>query len=244
MNGMTQNKEPTGQSGQAGYFDVSSPRVLRVDFKPLLPPGKIISILAAINHHALETNNPVVHFTSAYAGEGADTIALETAYTAAISGQKRVLFLDCSEKARGAIKHFRSKMEVTLDQFLKHGPKAKGSPFVMIEGTSLSYAYLGDEYGKQKFPYDTQFSKVLLNKLRDVYDLVVIYSEAGLSTGETGAYAELAGGSILVAQAERIRLPVVNELMQVIQSNGGQVIGTVLNRRRYYIPRWLYALLF
>ena len=51
---------------------------------PTLPSKKITALLNSIQHHlAAGHRTPVIHFVSAYRGEGADAIALETAYTAA-----------------------------------------------------------------------------------------------------------------------------------------------------------------
>ena len=52
---------------------------------PTLPSKKITALLNSIQHHlAAGHRTPVIHFVSAYRGEGADAIALETAYTAAV----------------------------------------------------------------------------------------------------------------------------------------------------------------
>lgn len=50
-------------------------------------------------------------------------------------------------------------------------------------------------------------------------------------------------GVILVLDCERSRRKVAARLAEKIRSNGGKIIGTVLNRRRYFIPDWLYRIL-
>jgi len=50
-------------------------------------------------------------------------------------------------------------------------------------------------------------------------------------------------GVILVLDSERTRRKVAQRLVEKIRGNGGKVLGTVLNRRRYFIPDWLYRYL-
>ena len=45
---------------------------------------------------------------------------------------------------------------------------------------------------------------------------------------------------VLVINAESTRAPVARNLRDRLMEVGGPVIGSVLNRRRYHIPRFLY----
>ncbi len=46
---------------------------------------------------------------------------------------------------------------------------------------------------------------------------------------------------IVVVEAERTRAPVVEHLVNVLRRAEAPVVGTVLNKRRYRIPRFLYS---
>jgi Mrp family chromosome partitioning ATPase len=44
----------------------------------------------------------------------------------------------------------------------------------------------------------------------------------------------------MVVEAERTRSPIVDQARRSIESNGGRMLGVVLNKRRFHIPRFLY----
>jgi len=48
---------------------------------------------------------------------------------------------------------------------------------------------------------------------------------------------------LLVVAAESTRVPVVEELRDTLLSQGANLAGVVLNRRRLYIPRVIYRIL-
>jgi Mrp family chromosome partitioning ATPase len=47
-------------------------------------------------------------------------------------------------------------------------------------------------------------------------------------------------GVVLVVEAEKTRWQVVENLKEKIQNVGGNIIGVVFNKRRFYIPEALY----
>ena len=62
-----------------------------------------------------------------------------------------------------------------------------------------------------------------------------------LSEGSSAVrMAGLADGMILVAEAERARVEVVQRAKESLQDADARLLGAVLNKRRFYIPAWLY----
>jgi Mrp family chromosome partitioning ATPase len=47
-------------------------------------------------------------------------------------------------------------------------------------------------------------------------------------------------GVVLVVEAEKTRWPVAENVRDKIKGSGGNILGIVLNKRRYYIPEWVY----
>jgi Mrp family chromosome partitioning ATPase len=47
-------------------------------------------------------------------------------------------------------------------------------------------------------------------------------------------------GVVLVVEAEKTRWPVAETVRDKIKNSGGNILGIVLNKRRYYIPDWIY----
>ncbi len=80
----------------------------------------------------------------------------------------------------------------------------------------------------------------LMHHLRNHYDYVIIDAPAAITTSDGFALARHVDGVVLVVQAEHTRWPVVESLKDRIATSGGNILGVVLNKRRYYIPSFLY----
>jgi len=47
-------------------------------------------------------------------------------------------------------------------------------------------------------------------------------------------------GVVLVILSEKTRKQVAQKAKREIEEAGGHILGVVLNKRKYYIPKWLY----
>jgi Mrp family chromosome partitioning ATPase len=80
----------------------------------------------------------------------------------------------------------------------------------------------------------------LLQHLRHHYDFVIIDAAAATASSNGFALARHVDGVILVVEAEYTRWPVVQNFKDRLIASGGNILGVVLNKRRYYIPSFLY----
>lgn len=214
----------------------------------LLPPEKVSALLTSVDHHLSHRKTRegvIVHFTSAYAGEGAQRIAFETGYMAAARAMKNVLFLNGISESTDITQIYEKSKTITLNQFLKkEESKNVTSPLIVADGASFFYASLGRKHTEKNLLLDTSLRQALFKKLRTMFDLIIIASESALTTEDVVMFSAVSDSTIIIIEAERTRIPVVRKLQRMIQSNGGSVMGSVLNKHRHYIPHWLYALLF
>lgn len=203
----------------------AEPQILELNIKKHLSEEKISALLSTIQRE----NTSVIYITSTYSGEGADTLALETALGAAQSGDQKVLLIDMITSPKNpALKALQKESLVPL-----YG-SSKQSPFIKIEGTSLYYGTC------------TRAQKIegLLEQLRPKSDLIIIMSENALASQSIENYAHATDGGIIVVQAERTRLPVIENLKENIETSGGKILGTVLTERKQHIPNFIYSLFF
>lgn len=206
---------------------------IQAHVQPVLPADRIRGLLHAIDRNLPARDDggcPIVHFISAYKSEGADLIAFETAVVAARGG-KRVLFVDTCAGKSSLPKRLRINTDVQL-----HGGGRGVSPFLQVEGTSLFLAVLPESAGAPDV--------ALIQTLRKRFDLIAIYSEGALVCPLALTLFGLADGCILVAEAERTRIPVIKRLQALVNTNGGRTIGAVLNKRKFHIPGLVYSLFF
>ena len=61
-----------------------------------------------------------------------------------------------------------------------------------------------------------------------------------LAGGDVATIAAACGGAILVVEAEKTRQEVVEEAKRVLEVSGVDLLGDVLNRRKYHIPEVVY----
>ena len=209
-----------------------------------LPSGRLHALLNIIRRKLpAEASNPVLHFISPAKGEGADVLAFETAYVATLTG-KRVLFIDTKGDARRSVlKRLPIKATSSLNALVKDGASTH-SPISTLPGTSLSIATLADLDAKDGIFSDGPGHKKIFEDLKSAFDMIVTYSESGMANSLAAILYGLADGAVLVAEAERTRLPVIRGLRSHVEMLGGRVLGVVLNKRRFHIPRLLYWMLF
>jgi Mrp family chromosome partitioning ATPase len=80
-----------------------------------------------------------------------------------------------------------------------------------------------------------------LQTLRFVFDYVFLDC-AALQTSDTAAlFAPAVDGVVVVVEAERTRKEQVRNALNAIETAKGNLLGCVLNKRRYSIPQWIYS---
>ena len=80
-----------------------------------------------------------------------------------------------------------------------------------------------------------------LQTLRFVFDYVFLDC-GSLSRSDVAALlAPSVEGVVLVVEAERTRKEQVRKAMDTIETANGNLLGCVLNKRRYAVPNWIYS---
>jgi protein-tyrosine kinase len=180
-----------------------------------------------------EGAQPVIQLMSATPGEGTSTIARALSLAVAEITGRRVLLLRItatpkrpSEANDGPGLEAALRDDLKIDQALsKPGP----APLFIASLSAESIA--GQE---------VTTLRRLWERLIAVVDVIIIDAPAASAEFAGLAVVGLAGGVILVVEAERTRSPIVKEAKRLIEANGGKILGVVLNKRRRYIPRIIY----
>ena len=80
----------------------------------------------------------------------------------------------------------------------------------------------------------------MLDILRERFFFTIIDGPAILNAMETAHMARFCDGSVLVVETRRLKYEVVRHGLENLRSQGGKIFGTVLNKRTYQIPGFLY----
>jgi capsular exopolysaccharide synthesis family protein len=89
-------------------------------------------------------------------------------------------------------------------------------------------------------PFDLAEFSHFLNDVREQYDFILLDSAPLLKSSQTQSLSSKVDGVIIVAEANRTRWQVMADLKNQLESNGANLIGSFLNKRRFPIPKWLY----
>ena len=183
--------------------------------------------------------NVAVMFTSPYKREGAPKVAFETARSAALQTTGKVLYFHISSRPEKFFRNIEDKIPAAMDDFINIG-NGSTVPFIVLEDSGLVCTYIrgsAEGMGQENL-------RTLISSLRKYFELIVLGGDGVLTGGASSAFSDLVDGIILVAEAERTRVPVARKTKRTIEENGGKVVGAILNRRKLHIPDWIYRLLY
>jgi capsular exopolysaccharide synthesis family protein len=177
--------------------------------------------------------------TSCLHGEGVSTVAAHLAATAAAAGQP-ILLVDANLD-RPALHHvFHLDLSPGLADALRQGarfeelvqPSSRANLSILTAGTA--------EAGLAAWG-DSATLTALVQSLKRAFPFV-LFDLPALETGSiTTQCAGLLDGLLLVVEAQRVRLDIVQREKELLTQTGVPLIGAVLNKRRDYVPAWLRA---
>ncbi len=85
----------------------------------------------------------------------------------------------------------------------------------------------------------TRFDKTL-KLMREKFDYVILDAPPVNSYAETKVMGKKVDGVILVIESGKTRKQVAIKAKQELEDAGAKVLGVILNRRKHYIPEWIY----
>lgn len=199
---------------------------------PILSPRSMATLYQSMMARMRDlTERKVVFLTSSYRGEGAPTIAWEfSRYVAEVLGQ-RVLYIEAvGQEGRPTL------LEVA------RGQASIGQAVVRIAGIEgeLQVASLSGPGQSNLLLANLDAISAQIMTLKDVFDLVIISAADILNDPVYVGIGRIAHGTVFVVEADRTRQPASLRALEVLRNTGANVLGAVLNKRIYYIPKWMY----
>jgi capsular exopolysaccharide synthesis family protein len=181
----------------------------------------------------------VILVTSSVSGEGTSTVARNVALALAQHRAERVLLIDANLRSPSQHTAFGLDHPGGLGDVLL-GPKVLTSVIQedVAPGLSLLASGQAMESPAQLLTVASLHSVIMA--LLSLYDWVIIDSPPATSYPDVATIAAAAGGAILVVEAESTRREVVEEAKRVLETSGVDLLGAVLNRRRFHIPGFIY----
>ncbi|MCD4690950.1 CpsD/CapB family tyrosine-protein kinase [bacterium] len=186
-----------------------------------------------------DTRSRVIMVTSAVAGEGTSTIAREFAETLARSNEVGTLLVDANLRKPGHHRTFRLQRDPGLTDAVLGGLSVEQC----IQQTAvpnLSVMAVGRRVVAPPRVFAAGGLDDLIGQLRRSFPLTVIDTPPVVAFSEGLQLAGRVDGVVLVIRAGRTKRQLVELAVEQLRDAGANMLGTVLNRRRFYIPRVIY----
>jgi uncharacterized protein involved in exopolysaccharide biosynthesis/Mrp family chromosome partitioning ATPase len=212
-------------------------------FDAFSPIGKECDSLAerflSVNK-AKEEPQRVLSVTACNDNEGVSTLSAYLASSLSRLGEGRVLLVDANLQKPLIHRIF----DVNLSPGLADLSAAPGNHKRLIKPSVVSGLDLlcagepGKTSGTKLFESKTFFE--MLTYWKHEYSFVVIDTPALWTESYAASLGRLADGVIIVFEAEHTRWEGAQRARDHLTIAGANIIGGVLNKRRFHIPRWLY----
>jgi Mrp family chromosome partitioning ATPase len=181
----------------------------------------------------------VVSIVSMQSVEESFTYTYEMARIAATRFRLRVLIL-CT-LGSGSCKHLLNGAPLQRGwEQAAFEDKPLADAIHTVENPSISVSQLNaSQESLSQLAATTRFES-LMARIRKRYDLILIDSRPFSSGMDAALLSPIADGTILIVDAGASRWQVVRNAVDQVVSQRGTLLGVVLNKRRHFIPNFIY----
>ena len=170
-------------------------------------------------------------------GEGVSTVTAGLATVLSYRIKGRILLVDANSTAPTVHRRFRTHQTPGFTDIMANGQKRVVQ---RVANQRFDIITAGKMNGKMPQAFESDGFRRFLNLVGIRYQLIMIDMPPLFETSHAARLAGLCDGIILVVEAEQARREVARQAKQELLRWKADLVGTVLNKRRFYIPKWLY----
>jgi capsular exopolysaccharide synthesis family protein len=171
-------------------------------------------------------------------GDGASSTATNFATTLARDPELRVLLIDANLRKPSLHNTFSITHTASLAKLLGEAVPGR-TPFRFEQG-QVNVLPAGGVYSDPTSIFASREFSEFLQAMQQTFDFIVLDGPPVFRYSETRLLASKVDATILVVRSGKTRKQIAYRAIQELETAGGKVLGTVVNRRKYYIPDWLY----
>lgn len=108
----------------------------------------------------------------------------------------------------------------------------------------LSFLPIGQKTGDRDSALQLQQWPAVFDTLKAAFNLIIVDAPAYYEGAEARILCETADDVILVLEAGNTRRPLAGGMTEELRSMQISILGALLNKRQFHIPRWLYRKFF
>lgn len=225
---------------------------MRTKTSPMAPKGRqrtkraavvreeaMVALYQAIGSALPDTPRKIIQFVSSRGGEGTSTMVKELADISARRMNKSVLIIDADTTRPTQHRFFGVSPEHCLEDAIRSGGPTEILAF-QPDDAGLSVGLLSRKSTSVCELLDSRDTTCLFDSLRERFDLVLIDSSSVTTSPDCLSICARVDGVVLVVEAENTRWPIAAAARDKIIKSGGNLLGIVLNKRRFHIPRFIH----
>lgn len=180
-------------------------------------------------------NSQVIAFTSAVPGEGVSYVTESFATELAGRTKKPTIITDVDTLQKIDIFHYQHLPRYCCKTDIPNLHVLKSDGDQSTDESAQNQALAPTTAGSE---LDQGISN--LQTLRHMYDYVLVDCPSIKESGDAAYLASAVDGVVLVVSAENTRKEQVRNALNTIEMSEANILGCVLNKRRYPIPNWIY----
>jgi protein-tyrosine kinase len=172
-------------------------------------------------------------------GAGASTTAINLATTLARDGQLNVLLIEANLRNPSLNEVFDVDPDKDVSGFPTDGNKATGG-FKKVGPENLYVVTPGAKLSGPLSLFESKSFWEFLKTMRTEFDYVILDGPPLPSFSESKVLCNKVDGVVMVIESGKTRKQVALRAKKEVEQAGGTVLGAVLNKRKYHIPKWIY----
>jgi capsular exopolysaccharide synthesis family protein len=170
--------------------------------------------------------------------DGASTAAINFAATLARDSKLKVLLIDANLKTPRLHEVFKiDNVHGLADLVAEDGRRVFS---LGAERGNLRIVPSGGADFDPMTLFDSSWFEMFLKKVRDGYDYVILDAPPVHGSPECRVLCAKVDGVVLVIEAGKTRRQVALSAKKQLEEAGGKILGVVLNKRKFYIPEFIY----
>ena len=191
-----------------------------------------------------DTDHRTVLLVGSRSNEGTSTVARQLARVSSLRMEKSVLLVDLDRSRPDLHVFLKAKPEINLQGALDSGNQDQiDKSCARVEDSSLYVMPLFWRTMASPKTIDYAKNAEFWDSLKDRFDLIIVDSPPATMFPDGPAIVSRIDGVILVVEAEKTRWQVAQSVKEKILKSGGNILGIVFNKRRFYIPEVVYRYL-
>ena len=172
-------------------------------------------------------------------GGGTSTTAVNLATSLAEGSRKSVLIVDANLRTPGLHRFFKTGSFKGMSELLDVRGE-RSFDFKKIGDNNLYLFPCGIKRSRSDGYFESQRFDEFLNNVRNSFDYVIFDSAPIPGFPDTQTLCSKVDGVVLVITYDKTRRQVALRAKKELEDAGANILGVVINRRKYYIPDWIY----